>query len=309
MKTSIKYLPKARQEELNFLTELICANVKNCEKIILFGSYARDAYVFYDETLTKRGSVETYQSDYDIFVVVSGRYVKYRDNIMERKVVGAYDKRYSMSIHPPVSIMVEELDKLNKYIDKQRYFYMDLLSEGILLYDSGKIELNRPKPLTYSEIKEITMEEYGIDFKKSEEFYYATGVMYDKEYYNLAAFMLHQTCENLFRCVSLAFVNKSPKCHRLEKLEAFTKQFSQEVATVFYKNGDFEKHCFELLCEAYVDGRYNPDYVIKREELDYLMERREELRTVVASVCEKRFIYYDEMIEKEENENNMHRTT
>lgn len=45
MKDSIAYLPKDKQEELNFLVTEILRRLPQTEFIILYGSYARGNYV------------------------------------------------------------------------------------------------------------------------------------------------------------------------------------------------------------------------------------------------------------------------
>lgn len=48
-----------------------------------------------------------------------------------------------------------------------------------------------------------------------------------------------------------------------------------ELVTVFPQNTDFEKECFNLLCRSYIEARYNIDFKISREQLEYLISRTE----------------------------------
>ena len=73
MKKSIAYLPATNQADLRFIVEAIKARIKQTEMIILFGSYARNDYVAYDERF-EFGKIQSYLSDYDILVVTSGVY-------------------------------------------------------------------------------------------------------------------------------------------------------------------------------------------------------------------------------------------
>ena len=49
MKKSISYLPSTNQRDLHFIVEAVLQRLKQTEMIILFGSYARNDYVVYDE--------------------------------------------------------------------------------------------------------------------------------------------------------------------------------------------------------------------------------------------------------------------
>lgn len=75
MKRSIKRLPKQTQEELTVLLDLVRQNVENCQMVILYGSYARGKYVLWDSKI-EFGVRTSYQSDYDILVVINGHMAK-----------------------------------------------------------------------------------------------------------------------------------------------------------------------------------------------------------------------------------------
>lgn len=71
MKKSIKRLSKRTQEELTVLLDLVRKSIGNCQMVILFGSYARENYVLWDSNM-EFGVHISYQSDYDILVVITG---------------------------------------------------------------------------------------------------------------------------------------------------------------------------------------------------------------------------------------------
>ena len=68
MKRSIRFLPPRKRQDLQQLAELIRENVKQVEMIILFGSYAKNKYVDYDQRI-EFGTPTYYMSDYDIAIV------------------------------------------------------------------------------------------------------------------------------------------------------------------------------------------------------------------------------------------------
>jgi predicted transcriptional regulator len=49
-----------------------------------------------------------------------------------------------------------------------------------------------------------------------------------------------------------------------------------------------QRELFELLDYAYIGARYDRDYKITREELEYLAERVQELQTITKKICKKR---------------------
>ena len=92
------------------------------------------------------------------------------------------------------------------------------------------------------------------------------------------------------------FDNYTPKLHKLNVFEARTKGYSRDLATVFPRNTEFEKNTFILLCQAYIKGRYDKNYTVTKEELEYMIEYIEMLKTITHKICKERIAYYDSMI-------------
>ena len=78
------------------------------------------------------------------------------------------------------------------------------------------------------------------------------------------------------------------------------KGFSLDFAAIFPVDTEFNKRCFDLLCRAYIEARYNKDFTVTREEYEYMLQRVGMLRDLTERVCRERFDYYDEMIAQEE---------
>lgn len=63
------------------------------------------------------------------------------------------------------------------------------------------------------------------------------------------------------------------------------RSYNQELFGIFSYATREQKKCFELLRDAYVDARYNPDYKITNEQLLYLIERVEKLQKITEKSC------------------------
>ena len=75
------------------------------------------------------------------------------------------------------------------------------------------------------------------------------------------------------------------------------KRFSMELTKVFPQNTDAEKECFDLLCRSYIEARYNKDFSISQEQLEYLISRVDMLRDVTERLCKEKIAEYDTMTE------------
>ena len=69
-----------------------------------------------------------------------------------------------------------------------------------------------------------------------------------------------------------------------------TLYYACKFAKVFPQASPQERQRFELLKKAYVDARYNMDYKINKEDLDYLSERVQLLRKLTEEICREKIV-------------------
>lgn len=301
MKRSIKHFRKRTQEELEVLQQLIVKHIKGCEMIILYGSYARGNYVLWDNRI-EFGVNTCYQSDYDILVVVSASNVKITEDRIKDKVIGPYEYLFSnKSRYTQPEIIVEFVDTLNRALERKQYFFTDIVREGIKLYDTKNFKLAKPQQLSFAEIRDYAVEEFERVYSNGVNL--LNGVIehyYPKEDYINSSFIAHQVCEKFYNAISLVFTNYRPKSHKLAKLSAQTKRFCNELVTVFPLDTEFEKRCYDLLCRAYIEARYNKDFAVTREELEYMLQRIEFLKELTHKICTDKIASYDTLIAENE---------
>lgn len=293
MKKSITYLPSTNQRDLHFLVEAVLQRLKQTEMIILFGSYARNDYVAYDEKY-EFGKLQFYVSDYDILIVTSGisdgGAVRVLGNIEDLY----YDRAKDPDRQPPVQFISEDIKKLNKYLNEGRYFYTQIKQEGVVLYDSGKHKLARRRKLSFDEIKQQAQEYFKEKVETANEFMNLAKDSYNRNNYRMSSFNLHQACENLIYAIRLVNTLENPKQHNLTKLLNSVKKYSNEFIKVFPQDTAEEKRLFELIKAAYVNGRYDPDFVVTKEDIDALVPKVELLRNITKRICEEKIKEYGE---------------
>lgn len=99
----------------------------------------------------------------------------------------------------------------------------------------------------------------------------------------------------LFYTINLVHTLDNGKQHNLQKLFRATRNYSPELAAIFSFNKEEDKRLFEILKRAYVEARYNPDFVVTQEDIDALFPKVEKLRDVVSEVCKAQIESYREM--------------
>lgn len=290
MKTSTSRLPEYARKDLQQIVSMVLESLPRCEMIILYGSYARGTYVEFDER-DEFGILTSFMSDYDILVVTSGMDAKEAGRILDA-VDMKYYKRPDHQV--PIQFINDDIEKLNSDLSEGRYFYTDVKKEGIMLYDSGNYKLERAKKLDFEEIRQQAQEYFDDKFDYAKGFLRNALFDYSEERYKMASFHLHQVCENLFYTLRLVHTLKNSKQHNLSKLLGATHKYSDELRKIFPRNTKEEKRLFELLRRAYVEARYNPDFVVTKEDIDAILPKVERLRNVVEETCKKQIESYRE---------------
>ncbi|MEC3947571.1 HEPN domain-containing protein [Sphingobium sp. HWE2-09] len=247
-------------------------------KIILFGSYARGDWV--------EDPVGRYFSDYDILVVVDHEdltdipefWAKTEERLLEELTEGK-------ALRTQVSPIYHSLEDVNEKLRLGRYFFLDILKDGVLLHEEPNHQFIEPKPLSSGEALREAREFFEEWFGSAEGFLdtarYAASQGRDKE----AAFQLHQSAERFYHCVFLVRALYSPKTHNLNRLRALTEQFEPRLRLVWPTDTRLHKRAYNLLREAYIKARYSREFIIGEEELAWLDDRVTLLQQLVGELC------------------------
>lgn len=290
MKNSIDFLPERKQRDLHELAALIRDEVKDVVMIILYGSYAANTYVERDER-RDYGVRTIYMSDYDLLVVTKRRLGE-RESTVEARVRERFAAGKNDENLPRPQIINESISKLNDALTMGRYFYVEIVAKGIMLYDSGECQLATPGELDYAEIKKMAEEYYDDKFSDGLDFFKGANFYYQEENYHMTAFMLHQATESFLKTIPLVYILYGYKEHDLQFLIEKCKPYTLELAKVFPCDTDEEKRLFDLLRRAYLEARYNDKFVVTKADIDALVPKIELLRDIVEKVCEEQIVEY-----------------
>lgn len=195
----------------------------------------------------------------------------------------------------PVTVIVHDIDFVNKMLREGQYFFTDIEKEGIVLYDSGNTQLAERKPLSPQEARKIAADYFEKWYYSGKGFLKGARFYLQEQEYRLSGFELHQATERTYNAVILVYSGYKPKTHNLDKLKRYSKRFSEELDSVFPDNTREEKHLFDLLKRGYIDARYKDEYTISAEELQTLINRVERLQTIAEALCKAKIASFDEL--------------
>ncbi len=295
MKTSPDHLPEGKRRELAYVVETLRAGFAKATaqrtqprfrngqllKIILFGSYARGDWV--------EDPIGRYYSDYDLLVVVNHDDLTDVAEFWEKTETQLVsDLSAGTVLRTPTGPIYHSLDDVNEKLRLGRYFFMDILREGIVLFEEPGHPFAEPQPLSPEQALQETRDyseewfESAVAFSKGAQYF--RSIDRPKE----AAFQLHQAVERFYHCLFLVRTLYSPKTHNLNRLREMAEELEPSLKAVWPRENRFEKRCYALLRDAYVKARYSRSYRITAEQLDWIAARVALLQTLVRAACELR---------------------
>ncbi|MHC2296372.1 nucleotidyltransferase and HEPN domain-containing protein [Rhizobium mongolense] len=291
MRSSLEHLPENKQRELARVVAIIHEEFADALagtsaafkkrgrilKIILFGSYGRGTWV--DEPHTMKG----YRSDYDILVLVNSKQLaepQYWDKATDRLL---WDK----DVQTPVGLIVHGAREVNNFLADGQYFFVDILREGIVLYELDDRPLAEPRKLSAVDAYRVAKEHSTLhlpeigDLIDGSRFYLAKGN------YRRAVFELHQAVETAYSCLLLTLTNYSPPSHNLKFLRGLAEDQDRRLIDAWPRDQHRYTAWYNILNEAYVKARYSKHFEITEEALSWLLERTEQLHQIVAAICKE----------------------
>ncbi len=296
MKHHLDHLPEGKRRELALVVELICEGFAGATKqrtqprfrgpghllkIILFGSYARGDWV--------EDPVGRYFSDYDLLVVVDHEdltdvpefWLKTEDKLLEVLAEGT-------RLRTPVSLVYHSLDDVNEMLRLGRYFFMDILRDGVVLFEEEGHPFVEPQPLSAEEALAETRAFFCQWFEGANSFVRGYQHAVNDGDWNKAAFDLHQATERLYQCLFLVRTLYTPKTHNLNRLRSLAEDMEPRLKQVWPSSNKEERQAYARLREAYIKARYSREYRITADQLAWLGARVALLRSIVEVACQER---------------------
>ena len=233
-------------------------------KIILFGSYARGRQVI--------DPVGRYFSDYDILVIVS------HEDLTDAAEywVQAEDRMVDMLLRrfwpQPLNLIVHSIDDINHQLERGRYFFTDIVKDGIALFEEPGHPLADPVSLSTEEALKEAQFYFDDDYPDIEILLETAAFQRDRaareseeklklKWRNKAAFNLHQSAERAYYCILLVLKLYRPKSHNLNFLSQRCEQLDERLIGIWQRESKEGKRCYELLRAAYIKARYSDFYL------------------------------------------------
>lgn len=301
MQTSLDHLPPARKAEFARIQEVILEELETrikadgkarakryrLLKLVLFGSFAKGTW--FEDSRSGRAS------DVDLLAIVS------HEALTEMSVFWGEveDRLYSDPlVKRDVSIIVHTLQDVNRQLKDGRYFFSEIIQQGILIYEDGEPDRHgNPKnilanPATPDPRKSYSQAtEYASYWKRAAEQFLTIGrqgIQAGSEWERNTAFQLHQAAESAYRMFLLTTTLYAPGTHHLGKLRNIARTIDERLEDAWGPAQKPYKRYFELLRRAYIEARYSPAYETTHEILTWQADRIEQLIAIASELCSER---------------------
>jgi len=120
--------------------------------IVLFGSYAKNSYVDYDQRV-EFGTPTYYMSDYDI-VILTRKPIGAAEYSLYEKIKDKFFENKNRPFHTHPQFINYGIEDFNYALSKAHYFETEIKRDGVVLFDSGTYKLARRRKLDYTEIRD-----------------------------------------------------------------------------------------------------------------------------------------------------------
>ena len=195
MKTTIDHLPDDQQQKLHAITSVFAdpALATPIDMLMLFRSRASGDWVMDSET--------GYVSDWDLLVVVENE-----KQVNDLALWGELEGKVRAIIgDTPLTMIVHDIKFINKEIRIGQYFFGDIANEGVMLYDSRRYMLAKPKALNAQERLALAERNFENWYESATEFWRGCRYYASRNLLKHAAFLLHQATERYYHAAILVF--------------------------------------------------------------------------------------------------------
>jgi predicted nucleotidyltransferase len=235
--------------------------------IWLFGSYARGDFIN-DRRVDEYGVVSEYNSDVDILVVIRGRSTAKKTKRVKKMIDQIED---CPDLKSEFHVIYESQERLNEGLTHSEYFYLDVVEEGIVLFND-EMELNEPHKLDPKQRRHFAVNYFEEVYLQSCKFQKAFEIHYQDNTLDHATFNLHQMTEQLFYSYLLVHSHYKSRTHKLHELRTQVIVLTSDIKDIFPFKTKEQRTLFGFFGDAYIKARYRQGYVVDPDDLDTIIE-------------------------------------
>lgn len=167
-------------------------------------------------------------------------------------------------VSTPVGLIAHGAREVNNFLAAGQYFFVDILREGIELYDRPLAE---PKPMSPANALRVAREHFERQCASAIYFCRLARYAISDEQRNHAAFNLHQAVETAYSYLLLTLTNYSPPSHNVKFLRGTAEDHDLQLIEAWPREQHRFTAWYNILNEACVKARYSKHFEITEGRL------------------------------------------
>ncbi|WP_229220168.1 HEPN domain-containing protein [Dyadobacter beijingensis] len=129
---------------------------------------------------------------------------------------------------------------------------------------------------------------FATGVSKARKFFEGAQYYQQANEYALSMFMLQQAAETTFRNTAIALYGSERRTHSIRSLKRFNHRLAPQLNEIFPGGSPDEERLLQLLEDAYLGARYNPNYQVGEQDLHSISSRVFRLLELAEAVFEDR---------------------
>jgi len=184
-----------------------------------------------------------------------------------------------------ITILSHGLETITECIKKNNRFFITILNEGSLLYNStGILAQENEIQFDSSQNFEKAKKHFEHRIKLAQGFLDAAADSYGNQHYAIAVFLTHQVIEQC--TIALIRVNLAYRSdiHHLGRQLDLCCCFSEEPSNLFRSSKD-DLLLFEILLRSYSQARYKDTFKVDSDDSDKLVSKAYAFFELTKEIC------------------------
>lgn len=183
---------------------------------------------------------------------------------------------------------IRKLSDLRQSLENgQIYFSLACIPEN-LVYQRTAVTLPKIAPERMAALIEKSKRDFQIGLTQARKFFYGARFYQETRESALCMFMLHQAVETVLRTIAVSLYGAEKRTHSIKSLKSYNRRLAPRLNEVFPGDSPEEERILQLLEDAYLESRYNPQYHISSEDIGLISTRVPGLLELAESVFEER---------------------
>ncbi|WPQ63799.1 HEPN domain-containing protein [Chitinophaga sancti] len=219
---------------------------------------------------------------YDLMIVIKDDEKRQHHEIIE------IAEQFAIPHNCNISIIVQQLNTVNKGLEHGKRFISTVYNNGITLYNYGSALSIPRQEMEIAMLKKLIEDHWQNYFGMANCFLMTANYCFENGWKKQTVFDLHQSVEHACIAILRVCTGYRPTTHNLSRLLNLICNFSQELMVIFPRTTKEEIDLFNILNRAYSEARYNEKYSVSEDVVKIIMGRVTTLLGLIEKLYERK---------------------